>query len=281
MRTVLPSEATLIPAQPHRPGGVSFRHLLAGPDDALDNYSLSLVDVAEHYEAPRHRHQFEQVRVMLAGRFGFGPGAAQETESVGYFCEGSYYTQLGQGASTTLLLQCGGASGTGYLGFERLQRGIRELAAKGQFHDGVFTWHDEHGTQHNQDGYEAAWEHVMGRPVRYPKARYQAPVIVEPEHFAWRPLAAGLEGVEVKRLGLFNERGLGVALWRLAPMASVSLPKASRRELMYVRAGQVTVAGRELPAGSAVEVLGGEPLHLLANGSGAELVGFSLPVFER
>lgn len=77
MRTVTPDEAVFIPAQPHRSGGVSFRHLLAGEEDSLDNYSLSLVDVAELYEAPRHRHNFEQVRVILKGSFGFGPAAVQ------------------------------------------------------------------------------------------------------------------------------------------------------------------------------------------------------------
>jgi quercetin dioxygenase-like cupin family protein len=280
MRTVTPDEATFIPAQPHRPGGVSFRHLLAGPDDAPDNYSLSLVDVAERYEAPRHRHNFEQVRVMLAGRFGFGPGAAQEAGSIGYFCEGTYYTQLGEGPSTTLLLQCGGASGSGYLGFDRLQRGIRRLATRGSFHDGVYTWHDAQGVKHNQDGYEAAWQAEMGRPVVYPKPRYQAPVIVQPEHFAWRALDARVPGVEVKRLGAFNERGLGVALWRFDAGARVQLARAGRRELLYLLRGSAQVHGRHLPAGSAVEALPGDAPLLHAGDDGAEWVGFSLPSFD-
>jgi hypothetical protein len=277
MRAVRPHEARHIPAQPHRAGGIAFRHLLAGVEGAPDNYSLTLVDVAERYTAPRHRHNFEQVRLMLAGRFGFGPGAVQEPGTIGYFCEGMPYTQHGDGASTTLLLQCGGASGAGYMGFEALQRGIHELSARGRFADGVYTHLDAAGKKHNQDGYEAVWEHVHGRTLRYPRPRYQAPVILHPEHFAWLPW---LPGVRLKRLGAFNERGLGLALWHLAPGAAVQLQPAERTELLYVRDGEVVLpAAGPLPAGSALEVLRGQSLQLVAGTGGAELVGFSLPRF--
>jgi hypothetical protein len=277
MRSTTPDEAEFIPAQPHRAGGVSFRHLLAGDDDAPDNYSLSLVDVADRYEAPRHRHNFEQVRVMLRGSFGFGPGAVQEPGSIGYFCEGTYYTQHGEGPSTTLLLQCGGASGAGYMGFARLRRGIRALASRGSFHDGVFTWRDDAGKKHNQDGYEAVWEHEFKRPMHYPKPRYQAPVIVEPQHFEW---LGWTRGVHLKRLGCFNERGLGIALWRLAGGAELSLATATRCELLYVRGGAIDLGGRRLGASSAIEVLRGEALQLRAAAKGAVLLGFSLPHFS-
>jgi hypothetical protein len=291
MRSVTPSEAEFIPAQAHRPGGVSFRHLLAGQAGAPDNYSLSLVDVAQHYEAPRHRHNFEQVRMMLDGSFGFGPGAVQDVGSLGYFCEGTYYTQRGDGRSTTLLLQCGGASGAGYLGFAQLRQGIQALASKGQFHDGVFTWHDDQGVKHNQDGYEAAWEHVNQRTIAYPKPRYQAPVIVHPEHFAWLPWAPGLQ---LKRLGCFNERGLGVAMWQLRAQARVTWQPAERRELLYVLQGDAALIAQDsahdaahdaahgdqaLPEGSAIEVLRGESLTLSAGSRGCTLVGLSLPRF--
>jgi hypothetical protein len=276
MRSITPSQAEFIPAQAHRPGGVSFRHLLAGQDGEPDNYALSLVDVAQHYEAPRHRHNFEQVRFMLKGSFGFGPGAVQHEGSLGYFCEGTRYTQRGEGPSTTLLLQCGGASGEGYLGFARLQRGIQALASQGQFHDGVYTHHDAHGVKHNQDGYEAVWEHVHQRRIHYPKPRYQAPVLLAPEHFAWLDHASG---VQLKRLGCFNERGLGVAMWRLPGPITVAWQPAQRRELLYVHEGQAQLGTKSLPTGSAIEVLPGERLILRGAGVGCTLVGFSLPSF--
>jgi hypothetical protein len=281
MRAVNEAEAEFIPEQPHRPGGVSFRHLLAGDDGAPDNYSLTLVSVAERYEAVRHRHNFEQVRVVLEGRFGYGPALEQQAGTVGYFCEGTYYTQLGEGPSLTLLLQVGGASGSGYMGFHRLRRGIAELQARGDgaFRDGVYTRVLADGRRVNQDGYEAVWEQVNGRTLVYPQPRYAAPVILHPEHFGWVPVA-GARGVAVRRLGCFNERGLGVAMWRLAPGAQLALQPAGRRELMVVHDGELRPAGLPpLAARGALEVLRGERLDARAGAAGALLYGFSLPVF--
>jgi hypothetical protein len=278
MRTVTPQQARRIAAQPHRPGGVSFEHLLAGDDGAPDNYSLTLVRVDTHYEAVRHRHNFDQVRVMLEGRFGFGPGAEQRAGSVGYFAEGTYYTQRGDGPSLTLLLQAGGAGGSGYMGFDRLQSGIAELRDRGQFHDGVFTHVDAHGVKRNQDGYEAVWEHVNGRSIRYPAPRYAAPVILFPQRFEWLPVAA-CRGVAWRPLGCFNERGLGLCQWRLDANARLALPPASRRELMFVDSGSIVCTGAALPPRSALEVLPGEALTLRAGSGGAVLFGFSLPTF--
>jgi hypothetical protein len=279
MRSVTPDEARHIPAQPHRPGGIAFRHLLAGDEDRPDNYSLTVVTVAERYHAPRHRHNFEQVRVMLAGRFGFGPGLVQEPGSVGYFCEGTPYTQDGDGPSTTLLLQVGGATGSGYLGFDRLQAGIRRLQERGSFHDGVFTWTDAEGKKHNADGYEAVWEHEQGRPIAYPRPRYLAPVILEPERFGWLP-EPGQPGLAQRALGSFNERGLALAQWRLDPGAGCTLPAAPQRQLAYVLAGAVELPQRRLPEGSAFELLPGEGLRLAAGEAGVVLMAYRLPRFD-
>jgi hypothetical protein len=149
----------------------------------------------------------------------------QEPGSIGYFSEGTRYTQHGEGRSRTLLLQVGGASGSGYMGFDALQRGIATLRSCGTFADGVFTWTDENGTKRNQDGYEAVWEHVHGRAIEYPQPRYQAPVILEPEHFLWIDVAAG---VKMRRLGQFNERGLGISQWSVDADAQLALSAATR-----------------------------------------------------
>lgn len=279
MKTVTPDEARHIPSQPHRPGGVSFRHLLAGDDDAPDNYSLTVVSVTERYHTPQHRHNFEQVRYVLDGRFGFGPGAVQDAGTVGYFCEGTPYAQDAEGPSTTLLLQAGGASGHGYMGFERLQRGIEALRSRGEFHDGVFTWRDANGTKHNQDGYEAVWERVFGRPIEYPKPRYQAPVILQPARFAWLAVA-GVRGVDRRSLGSFNERGLGIAQWRLAAGALVRFDAGLHRRLYYVEAGEVDAAGRRLPTGSAIELAPGESTVVTAGIGDARIFALRLPRFD-
>ena len=281
MKIVDPAHARRGGESAHRPGGIAFTYLLEGEEFAPDNHGLMLVHVAEHYEAVRHRHNFEQVRVMLDGSFGFGPGMVQGPGSVGYFCEGTWYTQQGHGPSTTLLLQVAGASGAGYMSEPQMRSGVSALQALGEFRDGIYTWHDASGKKHNQDGYEATWEHVFGRAIDYPAARYDAPVLLRPERFGW-VADPKLPAVSHKHLGTFNERGLALAGWRLAAGGSAAIAAGERRLLGYVMAGTAALdTGQAIGRGWAFEALPGETLGLsAASGPCAlELLLFTLPRF--
>lgn len=281
MKIVDPQSAPKGGASNHRPGGLAFTYLLEGGEFELDNFSLSLVHVAEHYHAPRHRHNFEQVRVMLDGSFGFGPGLTQGQGSVGYFCEGSYYTQDGRGPSTTLLLQVAGASGSGYMSHGQLRAGVQALEPRGEFAGGIFTWQDDSGKKHNQDGYEAVWEHVFKREMVYPKPRYDGPVLMRPEHFAW--LEDEVQpGLARKHLGRFNERGIELFGWRLDGQAAAQLSAPEQRTLAYVMSGEARTSDHAtLRAGFAIELAIGESLALHASADGLELLCFSLPRFDQ
>ena len=56
-----------VPATRHREPGILFKHLLAGTPGTPDCYELSITRVLTRYEAPRHRHNFDQVRWQLTG----------------------------------------------------------------------------------------------------------------------------------------------------------------------------------------------------------------------
>jgi hypothetical protein len=277
MRIVHRDTAPRSGASAHRPGGVAFTHLLEGEEGALDNFALMLVHVAERYHAPRHRHNFEQVRLMLDGEFGFGPGMKQAAGSIGYFCEGAFYTQDGTGTSTTLLLQVGGPSGQGYMSNRQLRAGVQALQQQGSFHDGVYTWHDLQGVKHNQDSYEAIWEHVMGSPVRYEPTRFQGPVLMSPDHFGW--VADGHHPVlSIKHLATFHECGLQLAGYRLASGSRAPLGVDMRRTLAYVLSGEGSLEpGVPIRAGSAFELAAGESVSATAWGEGLEMIFFGLP----
>ena len=96
MRVVQASEARFVGPKAHREGGIQFRYLLEGEEGRRDNYALTLVDIANAFATPRHRHNFDQVRIMMDGSFGFGPSLVQHKGSVGYFSEGTHYTQIGR-----------------------------------------------------------------------------------------------------------------------------------------------------------------------------------------
>ncbi len=249
-------------ASAHRPGGVRFLSLLQGDENTPGNFHLMVVE-AQDYQAPRHRHNFDQVRIVLEGEFGFGPGMKQDACMLGYFTEGTYYTQNGEGRSTTLLLQSGGASGEGYMSDRQLRRAVQELQAKGSFEDGVFTHVDTAGKKHNQDGYEAAWEHVRGRPIRYPRPRYEQPVIWRADRFAWQ--ATDQPGVQVRRFGEFTEKALRVAQVRVASGANCQLSSGGQDLLFSLSSGEAHAAGETLEKFSSGHLKPGETIALHAD----------------
>ena len=262
----------------HRPGGIHFHYLLTGNDDAKDNFVLALAETTDDYFTPRHHHNFEQVRLMLKGEFEYERGHIQKEMSVGYFAEGTYYRQQGRGQSVALFLQVGGPSGSGFMSHRRLRAGAEELEEAGTFERGVYKWTDAEGKRHHKDGYEAVWEHVMGKPVEYPEPRFERPVIMFPKSFDYLPVR-DVPGAETKDLGRFNERGLSISLLRLE--AGTTYPVNGERQsfLFYAMSGSGTANGEAWQSESALQCEKGEQVTLRANDD-AELFVIGLPVFD-
>jgi hypothetical protein len=266
------------PARPgFRGGSIGFRDLMTGAAGSPGNFGLQLVHIETEYHTPQHRHNFEQVRIMLEGSFGFGPGLLQQQGSVGYFCEGTYYTQKGEGPSVTLLLQIGGPSLQGFMSRAQLRGGIDQLSARGNFHDGIFTWLDEAGKKHNQDSYEAVWEHVHGRTLQYPKPQYHGPVLLEPSRFGW---VGGPDGLRRKHLGSFNEDRLTLAQWQLGAGRSYRIDTSAQAHLLFCIRGQGSLGGHSYGRWSSAEFLKGEEVLVRAS-EDSEFHVFGLPEFPE
>jgi hypothetical protein len=254
MRIAHASQVSPSGASAHRDGGIVMRHLLHGVENTPGNYALMLVE-AENYRAPRHRHNFDQVRVMLDGEFGFDRGQVQRAGMIGYFTEGTYYTQDGEGKSTTLLLQSGGASGAGYMSDRQLRGAIAELATHGRFEHGVYTRFDERGQKHNQDGYEAAWEHVRGRAIEYPAPLYDAPILWHEAAYPWQPISQN--DVSVREFGSFTAKALSISQYQVRPSqngGAFRVPTLDRERLLYVSAGRGYIGEETIKQGSAIAI---------------------------
>jgi hypothetical protein len=258
-----------------RGGNIGFRDLMTGQTATPGNYGLQLVHIEDEYHTPQHRHNFEQIRIMLEGSFSFGLGLIQQEGSVGYFCEGTHYTQKGEGRSVTLLLQIGGPSQQGFMSRAQLRSGVEQLCERGKFEDGVFTWLDEAGKKHNQDSYEAVWEHVHGTSIVYPTPQYLAPVLLEPSRFAWRMLSAGVHN---KALGTFNGYGLQLSQLKLEAGAQLTLDTSVRAQLLFCTFGEGNLANEPYCPWTSAEVAVGESINLLAK-TKSEFYVFGLPDF--
>src|SRR6267142_268749 len=145
MKIVQTDEIPLKRGLEHRGGIFHGRIMLEGEPHALDNFQLSFGQMGGDFNSPRHRHNFEQIRYQLEG-----------------------------------VLDYGRAGGSGYLSQAEVQAGMRELAALGEFKDGVFRRRADVEGKRNLDAYQAIWEHANGRPMAYPKPRYPQPIFMDP-----------------------------------------------------------------------------------------------------
>jgi hypothetical protein len=259
----------------HRSGTIDFKRLLKGTPGAKDNFELSLVRTGGDYFTPRHRHNFDQVRLCLDGTMNYAPGRDLPQDAVGYFPEGTFYgPQRDTIGSVVLVLQMGGAGGYGFMSYDELNAGFQRLSDLGQFERGVFTREDPDGRTLNKDGYEAVWEHVNGRPIEYPPPRYDEPIVMHPDSFGW--IAAG-GGFESKQIGSFGERGLAIGFLRGPRGARHKLGRLSAPELMYVIGGAL----RAEPTGEMLEAQSACHLDSSDEGTAFEVTDDAVLFFIR
>jgi hypothetical protein len=268
------------PISGHRSGGIDFKRLIQGNPGACDNFELSLVRTAGDYYTPRHRHNFDQVRFCLEGVMNYAPDKNLERGAVGYFPEGTFYgPQQDTAVSVTLVLQMGGASGYGFMSYDQLNAGYQQLCDYGNFQRGVFTRTTADGRTIRKDGYEAVWEHVMRREVKYPAPRFDEPVVMFPDNFNWIALGGG---IEVKRLGAFGERGLQLSFIRGPRGAKHVIHNLATCELLFVVSGALHASASDDPidAHSALRIEAADSGMMLEVDEDALMFAITLPRFN-
>ncbi len=268
----------------HRTGSIEFKRLLTGVEGTPDNFELSLVRNRGRYYTPRHRHNFDQIRLCVSGKMNYAPRKDVRVGDVAYFPEGTPYgPQEVEGEPVTLVLQFGGgAGGSGFMSYRQLDQGYRELAKLGEFSEGIFRRAEganlAPGVRRAQDSYEAIWEHVNGQPVTYPPPRYDEPVLMHAENFAWRA-APDAPGVASKPLGVFSERRIEMLFHRLDAGSAMTLRSSGARRLLFVVAGAGRV-GEERFADHAAIGLEADEEPLLRAEAVSEIFVMGLPHFE-
>ena len=255
MQTMHAAEVEWGKVSGHRSGGIDFKRLLQGTPGTPDNFELSIVRTTGDYYTPRHRHNFDQVRLCLEGAMNYAPGKDLKAGTVGYFPEGTFYgPQSDSSVSIILLLQMGGSAGYGFMGYQQLTDGYKKLSGLGRFDGGIFCRHTADGRVVRQDGYEAIWEDVNGRAVQYPPPRYQEPVIIYPDSFGW--LATRDPGFELKHMATFGERALNIGEIRATRGSRHKVDRHRAPELLFVESGSIrdVTSGEVLDTHSAFRV---------------------------
>jgi hypothetical protein len=254
--------------------------ILQGKQGSLSNYRIS-VNYAErdNDRGGRHRHNFEQIRFPMEGEFIYTKDKVVPTGSVAYFPEGAYYgPQLRRKGTRMMVCQFGGASGHGYLGIEQRQASYEALSAKGHFEKGYYTYKDEDGKRHNQDAFEAVWEHAMGKKLEYPTPRYPDVVIMNPANFSWVG-DANMPGVERKWIGKFTERNTRIGFIRVDAGATLTAGQHDAPEVLFLVSGSVHCQDRTYAKHSAFGFEPGEGEVPIAAKEVSEICSIQFPKF--
>ena len=261
----------------HRQGQFIHRKLMTGEPGAPGNFALELVRTTNDFFSPRHMHNFDQFRYQVDGEFDFDRNGKMSPGIIGYFPEGTRYgPQTSSVSSLTLVLQFGGASGSGYMTQEEMEASTAELKKFGRFEKGVYRRNEDVEGKRNVDGYHAVWENVNQRPMKYPQARYNDPIMMNPQNFAWVAVD-GSPGVADKLMGVFSERRCAAEFLKLEPQAQY---KGHGRGIYVVLSGQGKVAGQDYRRFTTVYCGDGDD-PVFAAASETEMLMLGLPRLGR
>jgi len=242
------------------------------------------VSFSKGYGTPRHRHTFDQIRYMLAGKFQSAQGDI-ETGQCGYYPEGVHYgPQMQDEECVVLFLQFPGPSGIRYVTHHDLDAARQKLIAEGgTFKDGVYTRILPDGRKTNQDSHAACFEAVTGQKIAFPEGRNPAPIYMRPEAERWIA-DRRLDGVARKHLGTFGEHRTGMGLLRLAPGASLPAHHQEDAEILYLIdgtircSGKIWTGGRTQQKGTHFFIPADADVPEIASDTGGEFFTISLPM---
>jgi hypothetical protein len=262
-----------------RDGKLSQKFLLEGDDDSPNNYLLNVgLTGTGGWGTPRHRHNFDQIRYVLKGKYPASPHKIMGEGSVGYFPESVHYGPQDRPEGLEMMvIQFGGASGSGFLSTPRREAANEALKAKGEFKNGIFTWFDENGQKHNMDGSAACFEEATGKKLVFAEPRYDDIVLMNPDACEWIP--SETPGVYTKLLGTFTERNTRIGFIKVEAGATYNTGTRSQVEVLFMGTGNITIDGKTYGDKTAIELLPTDaPVDIKANAESL-LFSVTLPKF--
>ena len=254
-----------------RPGRVHRKLVHEGTVSPGVGYTADLVRYeGGHgtFSAPRHQHNFDQIRYVVSGHPDFGHDQVASAGQSVFFPAGAAYGPETIEAAEILLVQWG----THWMTRDQHDQTHARMQQAGEFKDGFYVTVDAAGQEHRADSRNAIWETFTGRTLVYPVPRYPQPVIMEPAGFAWRPVSPGVSG---KVMGRFTEDDVYIGNYRWDTGDGVLTLGPERLHLVWVADGKLTADGASHGSGTVL-LSEFEETTELAGGAGAQVIVFGL-----
>jgi hypothetical protein len=219
------------------------------------------------FTAPRHKHNYDQIRFTISGSPDFGHGQVCGPNWPSYFPQGAPYGPERIDGAEVIVIQWGDT----WVSREASDAAVAELKKVGEFKGGIYTRVDE-GVHRNTDSIQAIWEKVHGRRLVWPTPRYPQPILMDPEAFSWVELTSSLS---VKNLGSFTEQDVNMSMLRWEQDAPVQFGP-ERTHLVFSLVGTIEIDGTGYPPQTAVWSDFGDSDKLIGK-AGSEVIVFGLP----
>lgn len=273
VRLADPSADEWTEASTHRATGISIKRLFQRDGEGT-SFEFNVVNFeGENFFSPRHRHNFDQIRIGLGGTMDYG-GKKLTGRTIGYFPEGTFYGPLRvPEPSQQAIIQFDGASRCGYVNYVPLDKATAELRNEGEFKNGFF--HPLDGGP-AIDAYQASWERAAGRAMEYPAPRFTEAIYLHIDSFGW--IATSNPGVHRKSLVIAGERGTSLEMAKLESGSSMSIGSTGRTTLAFVLEGEASVEGEPLRRWAAAQSED-DTIDLVGVADETEVVLITLPQF--
>ena len=209
-----------------------------------------------YYHSPRHRHTFQQVRYVLAGKMKYGSEVYEPGDCL-YIPEGAYYGPIKPVESDEKLhfadIQFEGPSGIPYPEPDEVVDAQRKMAEEGKFEEGVYTFPNGR----KRDAYEAILEVITGKKIEYPQPRMNSYTVLRTTGFPWNKHPS-LDGVEFKDLAYFFETGPNLKMAKIEKGQALPASTPTGHRAVFLIEGDLSFNGDDFDSLSYFVLPSGE-----------------------
>jgi len=240
-----------------------YRYLGISETDREAPFAAIHQTISAGDESYRHKHNFDQIRMVIKGEMRLGKTIVAGPGDVVYFPESVMYGPTYYEDGQMFLLQWPGSSeGSFYLHYDDVVKVLDEMRALGGEIDfergGVWRYSDGR----LDDVWEALGQHAVGRPVAYATPRFSDVVVLRGGAYNAVPAKAG-RNVGVKHLACLGEVGPNIKILEMGADSVLEAGVAESQQVWTSFDGEFVYRGKSyeprsilyLPSGAKREAV--------------------------